>query len=77
MKKYCALLFQGFTVRETSKWGERSVYGKKSFLSKESDTYRSYKVYTLPTMQASPALIQTESGESVERHWIMHIQSAG
>jgi len=26
------------------------VYGKKSFLSKESDTLRSYRVYISPTM---------------------------
>ena len=38
-----------------------SVYGKKSILSKESDTLRSYRVYISPTMQASSALIQIES----------------
>ena len=27
-----------------------TVYGKKSFLSKESDTLRSYRVYISPTM---------------------------
>jgi len=27
-----------------------NVYGKKSFLSKESDTLRSYRVYISPTM---------------------------
>jgi len=33
-----------------------TVYGKRSFLSKESDTLRSYGVYTSPLMQASSAL---------------------
>jgi len=37
------------------------VYGKKSFLSKQSDTLRSYRVYISPMMQASSALIQIES----------------
>jgi len=27
-----------------------NVYGKKSFLSKETDTLRSYRVYISPTM---------------------------
>jgi len=27
-----------------------TVYGKRSFLTKESDTLRSYRVYILPTM---------------------------
>jgi len=27
-----------------------TVYGKRSFLSKESDTLRSYRVYISPTM---------------------------
>jgi len=35
-----------------------TVYGKRSFLSKESDTSRSYRVYISPTMLASSALIQ-------------------
>jgi len=28
----------------------KTVYGKKSFLRKESDTLRSYRVYISPTM---------------------------
>jgi len=38
----------------------KTVYGKKYFLSKESDTLRSYRVYISPTIKASPALIQIE-----------------
>jgi len=38
-----------------------TVYGKRSFLSKESDTLRSYRVYVSPTMYASSTLIQIES----------------
>ena len=38
----------------------KTVYGTKSFLSKESDTLRSYRVYISPTIQASSALIQIE-----------------
>jgi len=33
-------------------------YGKRSFLSKESDTLRSHRIYISPTMQASSALIE-------------------
>jgi len=33
-----------------------NVYRKKSFLRKESDTLRSYRVYISPTMKASSAL---------------------
>jgi len=33
----------------SNKQSKKSVYGKKSFLSKESDTLRSYGVYISPT----------------------------
>jgi len=33
------------------------IYGKKSFLSKESDTLRSCRVYLSPTMEASSASV--------------------
>ena len=38
-----------------------TVYGKRSFLSKKSDTFRSYRVNISPTMLASSALIQIDS----------------
>jgi len=38
-----------------------TVYGKRFFLSNESDTLRSYRVYISLTMLASSALIQIES----------------
>ena len=44
------------------------VYRKRSFLSKQSDTLRSYRVYILPTMQASSALIQIEPFCFAKRH---------
>ena len=47
-------------LREISRLSVNTVYGKKSFLSRESDTLRSYRVYISPTMQASSALIQIE-----------------
>jgi len=37
-----------------------TVYGKRSFLGKESDTLTSHRVYISPTMSASSALIQIE-----------------
>jgi len=43
-----------------SKLSYFAVYGEKSFLSKESDTLRSYRVYISPTKKASSALIQIE-----------------
>jgi len=38
------------TVKNTNTAYHTTVYGKRSFLSKESDTLRSYRVYISPTM---------------------------
>ena len=55
----------GYFFSECQK--HRSVYGRRSFLSKESDNLRSYRVHISPTMQASSALIQIEAQKYLQR----------